>query len=391
MQEQLQTRSAIDTYPKRAQSYLKQAFNKAQLSVVGGLYDGRVPREREYGDHLPENPYAGVMTPEGAAFASRYPGVMEGLLISPDNRAERYMVGVGGYDFHNIPEMGREITEGNNASPVVLRTVFGGTSEMQFRALSMLLPQLQQMEAIAKVDGVKPPQMQVIFANHIASHINGLDLKTLQANVRGLIDIADAYIETFFPGLAKHVVFLEDAPVEEGSYIKNELDRLTEIAERVLPDVLKEKLAAKQNGQGNGTSIRYAAAHVLMHDTNAPDFLRPVETNRTEAIVPGQIISTGGAQERDFYTARFHLRPHVEDALPTAQFTSRHGSAPYYAARGGDISLHSVLTQQIDLRNLQDVDKHVEFDINYWLAVSDNRGGKAKTDNFIQTMREREA
>ncbi len=391
-EEQLSV-SPLETYPRAARGSLRQSFNKAQLQLVGGIHDGYVPRETDFGNFLKPNTESPA-TPEGAAYHIRFPQVVEGLLVGPTDKESKYLYGLGAFDYHNVPPVADMIARQDTSSErAVMRVVFGGTPEMQFRGVSMVLPSLLQMENISEqkhttVKSPTSPQLQIIFANHVAAHINNADYQALARETRGFVDVTRAYVEEFFPKIANRVVFLEDAPVKPGAPIATELDRLATLAGTHLPELLKEKITSKAKGTRDGASMRYAAAHLLMHDTNMSDLLVPINGNPVDAYIPRAIISTGGRQEADFNLTRFHLRQYAGDAyqLPTVQFLTKHGSAPYYPAREGDISLRDVVSGHINPRGVASIDKHAQLDIAYFYAVSDKRGD---TDSFIRGIQQK--
>jgi len=397
MREQLQQRSVIESYPRRVVDQLKQVYSRANLPLINGDGEGVIMKASDMFSNTPVYPYKKddvSQVQDMTQYDVRLLQAVEGLLVPTVEKGERYFSGIGAHDFGNLPRIADVLaSDEKEVQPVVMRIVFGGTEEMQLRGLSMLIPSLQQLEKLGqnpseRIDAPTLPQLQVIFANNIASHVRGLSYTRIAAETRQFIDVSEAYIDKFFPSVGDSVLFMEDAPIVEGSFIKEEMERLVGVARGNLPEELKDRIRSKKSADDQDSSLMYAAAHLLMHDTNNSELIRPVSTNRSNAFIPGAIVSIGGRQERDFYAVRFALKDYAGDEyqIPTVQLFTKHKVPPYDRAEKGDISLSAVFRNGIDPRSVRQVDPLAGNDLSYLYAVSDRRGSM---DEFIQEYRER--
>ena len=360
---------------KRLQGQCEGVSNASSLLLIGGNFDGQVLKAKQLKPVL-----FGAQSPVFDSdvqlrFQSNLVKAVGSLLfVGGMLSQDGYVEGIGGMDYENLV-----LTAVNLAKPdgrregVVIRTVFGATEMMPLRALSYLLPPLVLMERL-KEDGLIVPQLQVVFANQISARLNGLSIGQVTDQSDKLARLASSYVQTFFPEIADSTVFLQDAPLERGSVLRNELLSnaavLRNMEQLGLEDTLKGK--ASNNGAGR-THIFYGAAHPILHDADFKEILIPIIADQSPLAKAGTIISIGGYQEQDFYRLRQALKPHLGPAynqLSTLQFFTRHRVPPYYMARGGDVSLDDVLNR----RDVDQVAVAAQHDLNYLRRISSFRG-----------------
>lgn len=301
---------------------------------------------------------------------------------------ESHIVGLGGSDFQNLPEVATQLVRSSKPS-VVIRLVYGATTLMPFRALSYLCPPLVYLENLAET-GMKLPQLQVIFADHISARLDRMDLLTVSSQAKRFALVAGDYIHEFFPRLKNKVVFLEDQPLQKGTELRKRLLESTKVLSRVITKEILESMTAKAANHGAlRTYLFYGAAHTLIHDMSIPDSLVSLLSNQPPVeMEPEAIISIGGSKEEVFYRLRHVLKPHL---LPeytktkTLQFFTRHRVPPYYMAKGGDIALDEVMKDPRK-RFRKNVTPAVDYDLCYLNDVSENRG---YLDDFLKRIKER--
>lgn len=360
---------------KRLQGQCESVSNASNLLLIGGNFDGQVLKSKQFKPILlsGQSPVFGLDAQ--LSFQSKFPKAVGSLLFASGMLAQDgYVEGIGGNDYENLVATAVTLASPDGEKDgVVIRTVFGATEMMPFRALSYLLPSLILMERL-KGEGLTVPQLQVVFANQISARLNGLDMGKVLDQSGKLARVAQSYVQTFFPEIAESTVFLQDTPLKKGSVLRNELLSnavvLRNVAQLGLEDILRGK--ASNNGDRR-THIFYGAAHPILHDADFQGILTPIITDQPLIIKAGTIISIGGYQEQDFYRLRQVLKPHLASTyskLKTLQFFTRHRVPPYYMARGGDVSLDDVLNQ----RTVGQVAVAVQYDLNYLRRISSFRG-----------------
>lgn len=125
--------------------------------------------------------------------------------------------------------------------------------------------------------------------------------------------------------------------------------RLTSFVGEILldrPDAAARLI--RQAKKHDANSVAYAAAHLLINDTQA--HLVPLNgCNEPEAASADRIISIGAQSERPFYAARMACRAALEDGnnlinlVPsTGQLFTRHTLPPYMACNEGEPDLYDV-------------------------------------------------
>lgn len=357
--------------------------------MVSGTEDGQKAKARHFEPHLLATDIPELTEIEEINFRKNLPKIFEAILLVGGKRLsdESYITGLGGQDYQNVPELGIQMATADRQSTTntAIRIVYGATEAMSFRGLSYLLPGLVYMENIQNA-GIRPPQLQVIFANNISSRLDHLNPQKTREQAQRLTSVAKSYIQAFFPNLVESVIFLQDTQLKKGSVIRNELLHVAAVLRDRLGVDLDDRLKAKGRNNGNvRTSAFYCAAHPLFHDADLEGSLEPLTADQSEAIHPEIIISIGGYQEQDFYRLRHALKPHLGPTYgkKTLQFFTKHRVPPYYMAKGGDIALDDVL---IGKGVAAEVAKAAQHDIYYFYRTSSLRGD---IHDFLNQQRER--
>lgn len=370
---------------KRMLGRLKSVYDNCQLTLVSGEFNGQKAKSRQFNGYMPLPPETN--TGQVTNYGVKFPQVVGKMLLvgEPTAFQESYIEGLGGIDFQNLPEIAAQITRGAKPS-VVIRLVYGATTEMPFRALSYLLPALIYMEHTGNVIS----QLQVIFVNNISSHLDRLDTSTALKQVKDFAGIAKAYIRSFFPNSDRKTIFLEDTPLDRGSDLRRRLLTLATSLRKTASEDLLDDLERKAVNNGSGrTYAFYGAAHVLIHDIDIPGSLVPLLPDQPEIVVnPEVIVSIGGRKEEIFYRLRHILKPHLDpeyNNAKTLQFFTRHRVPPYCMARGGDVALGDVMKGSSDFVN-KNVAPVVSYDLCYLNEVSARRGDLG---NFLKKYKGR--
>ena len=385
------------TYSKQTRNRLQQAFRSSQRQLLHEK-PGYVPKDRDFMQYMPESPFPqGLVSTEAGAFNIRLPHIVDSLLNPVrEEQAGRldmgadYIAGIGGYDYQNLPGIAVHLAKQGDSARVVYRTVFGGSTETSIRSISAITPALQQMDRVESLEHTivtppKAPQLQVVFANNLAASLKGMNYEVVADESRVVARVMQKYVREFFPSLIDSVVFLEDVSAEESPYVRSELAFLTDAMHAFASNGMKQKLLQKGTNGSQELKTTYGAAHLLMHDSNDPRLLRPLLPEQPDAQVPEVIISMGGMQERDFYDIRFDLKPELDptyNTIPTFQFFTRHSVPPYDMARGGDVSLASVI--QNGVINTDAMPRAAKMDIEYLERVSKGRGDY---DRFVAGLK----
>lgn len=375
---ELQISNRVDSQrglSKRLQGQCEGVSNTSSLVFVGGNFDGQVLKAKQLKPVLfsAQSPVFDVDTQ--LRFQSKLPKAIRSLLFAGNMLSQDgYVEGIGGEDYENLVSTAVNLAKPDGGeNRIVIRTVFGATEMMPFRALSYLLPSLVLMEHL-KEEGLTVPQLQIVFANQISARLNGLDIGQAIDQSEKLARIARVYVGIFFQEIAESTVFLQDTPLERGSILRNELLSNASVLRDMEQSGLESLLKGKANNNGAGrTHIFYGAAHPILHDADFAGSLTPIVADQSPAVQANTIISIGGYQEQDFYRLRQALKPHLGLAynrLNTLQFFTRHRVPPYYMARGGDVSLDDALNR----KDVDQVSVAAQHDLNYLRRVSSFRG-----------------
>jgi len=364
-------------YSRKLLGRLKSTFDASQLTFIGGTFDGKIAKSHHFMPHIPPFPLdSDARIEEVATFNAALPKITEALVSTKGKGLSEgnYVREIGGNDYNNLTTIAVDIaSKGAYESETVIRVVFGATDRMPVRALSYMLPALTLMDGLQQ-DDIKPPQLQIIFANNISSTLNRMNYVRIAEESRRFTDVAQEYIQEFFPKLSGSTVFLEDTPLEKNSLLRDKLLQVTRSLKEMVSFETREALFNKGYNGNRRINAFYGAAHILVHDIDIP-VLVPIVSEQASTVRARNIISIGGYQEQFFYALRHAVKPHLGkdyNKIKTLQYFTRHHVPPYYMARDGDIALDVVLSGQRD--KYPEVGKAVQYDLDYLMEVSSRRG-----------------
>lgn len=343
-------------------------FNRKQVVIAGDNADKKAKAEL-FRASLGSATVPQQSDAERAGFNVKLPKIYEALLKTD---ASSYIASIGPEDVNSLPEIGIKLAIKEISSEVVFRVVFGATEQMPLRAISYLLPPLLAMERIQVAEGTAP-QLQVVFARHITSRLNRLDPEKVFGQSLEFARIAKYYVGEFFPQLDESTVFLEDTPLNRGTFLRKELVELADKFSNI-PEELKS--AVSEKGEGSGRLNRfYAAAHVLMHDRDGLEYLKPIIPDQEDPISASSIVSFGGLQENLFYRVRHGMKPYLGsdyNSVNTFQYFTRHHVPPYYMAKGGDIALSA--SSMLTFSGNEKISVSAMRDLDFYRQVTTSRG-----------------
>ncbi|WP_208106439.1 hypothetical protein [Streptomyces sp. GC420] len=240
---------------------------------------------------------------------------------------------------HGLPSGGIEAllrAAGRAAlAPVVLRVVFGASTCVPLRALDYVLPAVG-MAARLRAAPCPAPHLQVVLTSALGRHINELPADVVAREAELLVAGLDALLGHLAP-VGSFGVY-RDRP-DAGT-----AERLARLAAGLTP-AQRGRILDRLRGKGGAggceeRTLRYAAAHALLHDHDGvPMALERGAPAPRDAVV----IDVGGLQERHFHGVRAFFPPPPGTPGPGALVLSRHSVPPYTMARGGDIGLREFL------------------------------------------------
>lgn len=254
-------------------------------------------------------------------------------VVGPEARRTGY---VHGLPCHGVPPLLRAAAAAARA-PLVLRVVYGASTEVPLRALSYVLPAVRMA---ARLTGSGHPgcHVQVVLAGPLSGRLNAL----CEERVAEQTELLGHCLQRLlcFLGPVDHSVYRTAAPPRV-------LEALTELV-AALPAEGRARILCRLDGKGGARheeqTLRYAAAHVLVHDrahdrTRVPLVLR----HGTPAPADPAVIDVGSLQERHFHEVRRWFAASTGADDPGALVLTRHSVPPYTMARGGDLALRDFL------------------------------------------------
>ncbi|WP_234438996.1 hypothetical protein [Streptomyces sp. NRRL B-3229] len=251
-------------------------------------------------------------------------------LVGADARRSGY---VQGLPRHGAAALLRAAGEAVRA-PLVLRIVYGASTTVPLRALSYVLPAVRMATRLTGA-GLPAPYLQIVLAGSLGCRVNGLSGAAVAEETTLLARCLDPLLSALVPGRFG----LYDTLPEPG--LVAALDALV----RTLTPARRARVLERLGGKGGATAdeqtLRYAAAHVLVHDRAAV----PLALRRGTAVpAHATVIDVGGLQERHFHAVRHLFAAGASGAAaPGALVLSRHSVPPYTMARGGDVGLREFL------------------------------------------------
>ncbi|MEU1270648.1 hypothetical protein [Streptomyces sp. NPDC005799] len=217
-------------------------------------------------------------------------------------------------------------------APLVLRVVYGASTEVPLRALSYVLPAVRMAARLAAA-GHRALHLQVVLAASLGCPINGLTASAVAEETGLLARCLDRLLTLLIPH--RYGIYGTQTPADVLAALEDLVRTLSpEKRARVL-----ERLGGKGGATAKEQTLLYAAAHVLVHDRAAV----PLELERGTAVPPdARVIDVGGLQERHFHDVRRLFATGAAQG-PGALVLTRHAVPPYTMARGGDVGLREFL------------------------------------------------
>lgn len=300
----------------------------------------------------------------------RRPALLEALLGSSARDAKQmYLAGLGGVgDMVNLTRIATDAAvSGNDADSLILRMVMGATEEASFRSIGYPIPAMQMVQRLHRVG--QKACLQIVFAQNISSEMNGLDqskVREQQAKITEGIKAIRRQLET-------DSCMIEMSICDDTTIDTTNLDYYAECLLRTLKAEDVEALVKKGGDDNLVNSLKYAAAHYLVHDDPASEL-----NLLSGPSIPstGSTVDVGGLQESYFLGMRGRIAAEVgvDYKRPPFIFT-RHLVPPYYLARGGDISLDECLVPDFAFDTLIRGDTAVRLD--EYLSPDFNLRGRA--------------
>ncbi|AXI80406.1 hypothetical protein [Peterkaempfera bronchialis] len=264
---------------------------------------------------------------EGAANQFR-PRLLEAL-VGPEARRTGY---IRGLPPGVLPQLLSAAGRGAER-PIALRVVYGATRRLPLRALSYVIPAVHMAQRIQRITQ-RTPHLEIVLMGHIGSGVNQLpedevadELRLLGRTLARLLPLL---------GVKDGFGILTDRRADAAADLADLAGRLD--AEN-RAEVLR-LLAGRGGSQSEDQTLRYAAAHVLLHDRDGV----ALEAEHGRTAPPGAVrIDVGGLQERHFHEVRILFGTQRSTAPSSPLILTRHSVPPYTMARGGDIALRDYL------------------------------------------------
>ena len=257
-------------------------------------------------------------------------------------------------DSNGIESIAKICENPDNIEKTSLRTIYGGTEKMPFRALAYMLPALNICEQIQKNTGKKNvPNIEFFFMNGAGMMANDLDPEQTYKASFQFINVARKYIREFHPSLDEKVNFYIDRSFtsnimktpEYKQIYKIFEDKLTE-KEALRGDLLE--MGERRNAAIN--SIKYAALHIFSQDGFInPEVARMYDFEHDKPLFETDyIISIGAKPEEKFYQARKTLVDSMKAVSyfapkKTAQYIANFNVPPYSPLKEGELYMQDVM------------------------------------------------
>lgn len=234
-----------------------------------------------------------------------------------------------------------------------IRTVFGGTEKMPFRAFVYLLPALNMCEELLESGSSSVPNIEYFFMNGAGIITNALDPEIANKESSEFIKIAQKYIEEYHPRLKDKVNFYTDLTFSSNIIGTPEYRKIYETLERKLgyEDDLKTGLIEMGERRKKAeNSIKYAAIHSFVHDGCIDSSVAQM-SNFFGEDAPKEcdtIISIGAKPEEKFYRVRKLLAEEVKTVpyftpKDTVQYIANINVPPYSPLPEGELYLKDVM------------------------------------------------
>ncbi len=265
---------------------------------------------------------------------------------------------------------GQQLRLAPQIGKTTMRLIFGATESMPARGLSYI----SSAVLTAKELGVS--QLQIIHANHLGAHINGINKYK-----------ADEAAKELYYAASEMASLYNDQGVEILHAIDSRLDtaHLEPLIIRAFEQnpLVAEKLSERGSRHG-GDARRYALAHFAFQDTDELELL-PIDTAAPPQAQAEHIISIGCKKEETFYLARMAMRGAVGEESGmiehTSQLFTRHIVPPYYFAQKGEPTLAegidpngvNLLGPDAESKLQKIPDKDARKDIRHFITIINDR------------------
>lgn len=255
----------------------------------------------------------------------------------------------------NISQICSELSNNpNTLNKSVIRTVFGGTENMPFRALLYLLPALNMCEELLENTNVNDiPNIEYYFMNGAGVITNAIDPERASKATGEFIEIAKKYIEEYHPKLKNKVDFYVDMTFSSNIINTSEYQEMHKILERKLgleTNLRTNLLEMGERRNKSDNSVKYATLHSFVHD----GYVNPNIAKMTNFFGANEqreydtIISIGAKPEEKFYKARKLLAKEATNITyftpkNTVQYIANINVPPYSPLSTGELYLRDVL------------------------------------------------
>lgn len=244
----------------------------------------------------------------------------------------------------------------NDLDKVAIRTVFGGTENMSFRALLYLLPALNMCEELLENTSITSiPNIEYYFMNGAGIITNAIDPDRANCATSQFIKIAQRYIEEYNPRLKNKINFYVDMTFSSSIIGTPEYQEIHKILERKLgleTELKSDLLEMGERRKKSDNSIKYATLHSFVHDGYIKPSIAKMSNffGTTESLEYDTIISIGAKPEEKFYKARKLLAEEITNISyftpkKTVQYIANINVPPYSPLSTGELYLKDVLKE----------------------------------------------
>ena len=255
----------------------------------------------------------------------------------------------------NLSQICSKLDNNPNAlNKAVIRTVFGGTENMPFRALVYLLPALNMCEELLEnTSSNSIPYIEYYFLNGAGIITNAIDPDRVNYATSKFIKIAQKYIEEYHPRLKDKVDFYVDMTFSSNIINTSEYQGMHKVLERKLgleTDLKTDLLEMGERRKKSDNSIKYATLHSFVHNGYVNSNIARMTNffGENEPKEYDTIISIGAKPEEKFYKARKLLAEEIASISyftpkKTVQYIANINVPPYSPLPTGELYLSDVL------------------------------------------------
>ncbi len=269
----------------------------------------------------------------------------------------------------NISKVCSEIEDNKDAlNKISIKTVYGGTENMPFRALLYLLPSIKMCEELKKAnkDG-DIPNIEFLFMNGAGILANAIDEQKANKTTSEFINFAKAYIQEYHPDIAEKTDFYVDnlfssSVINTGEYkeVLEKLEKELGVEKDLKSDL--EDMGKRRNASEN--SIKYATLHAFVQDGYVNSQVAKMSNffGREPKNVSDVIISIGAKPEEKFFKARKLLAESVSNVSyftpkQTTQYIANINVPPYSPLPEGELYLKDVLKDPSEILQARKINR----------------------------------